>query len=261
MVLETIPKPVRAALFALLGVRWAGKMLRAEISATDGSNYQILTRLFQRNQFEITVNGLDLLPTEPCVVVGNHPHGLFDGLALLWLASKKGAPARAISRHFLSVFQPIESFFLFIKLTKLRQAERGNALVQQAADYVREGGTLVITPAGHLSIAKPFWGKAEDRAWRSGAIRIAQQAKAPVVLVHVVMKESAFRQMAHKIHPVLRALCQVWAYRFGKRQQITLNILGVVPVDEFPVGSPNQQTKWLQAEFNQRVLAGNSLKG
>lgn len=255
MVLENLPKPLRSMLFAILGVRWAGRMLRSEISETDGSNVQILTRLFKRNDFDMTINGLEQLPEVPCIVVGNHPHGLFDGLALLWLASQKGAPARAISRHFLAVFEPIKDFFLFIKLSKLQKAERGDAMVQQAADYIRQGGTLVITPAGHLSIATPLWSKAKDRPWRTGVARIAQQANAPIVMVHVSMADSMLRQLAHKIHPVLRAICQVWAFRFGKHQAITLSIVGVVQPTELPEGSSREQTEWLQREFDKRCEA------
>lgn len=247
--LDNWPKPLKSLAFRVTGIHSASHLLTRLRSENPG-NHQFLTQLFARNRFDITVTGEDKLPSEGgYLIVSNHPHGFFDGLAAIWLGSKDGGDCRAIARHFLSVFEPIKDLFLLIKLDQQRRSAQGEAIRKQASEFVANGGRIAIMGAGRLSIAKPFWAKAKDLPWKTGPVRIAQAAQAPIVLVNIEMPDSSIRQLSQRIHPIVRALLQTWAYLLGKSQRIELSVISVIQPQEIPQISPRQQTQWLQKQL------------
>ena len=250
MVLESWPAPIRSLLFSLLGLGWIVKYLKG-VRSTSHGNHELLTAVFARNQFDVQVFNEELLPKEGGFIIGsNHPHGFFDGLGTIWLGSKNGRDCRAIGRHFVSVFEPIKDLFLLIQIDAERRSEQGKQVTEQSADFVTQGGCLAINCAGRLSIAKPFWAQSKDLPWKTGAVRIAEAANAPIVLVFADMHQSAFRQLCQRLHPVVRALAQVFSYRFGRTQKLHLHVLAVVQPSDFPDGTPQEKTRWMQAKFN-----------
>ena len=253
MLLENWPQPIRNLLMRILGIRWALKFL-SEISQDNPSKYELLTRIFQRNDFDLQVTGEEKIPGgRGCVFATNHPHGLFDGLGAIWIASKYGHDCRAIGRHFLSVFEPIEDWFLFVKIDANRNSEAGQQVTEQSAQFLKDGGSLVLTPAGRVGVSRPLTSPAQDLPWKTGTVRIAQAAQAPIVLIYVDVKHSIVRQLGQRAHGVVRALLQVWGYRFGRSQKLHMHVLDVVEPEDLPAGSAKQQINWLQAHFDKLV--------
>ncbi|MGM0632346.1 MAG: 1-acyl-sn-glycerol-3-phosphate acyltransferase [Pseudomonadota bacterium] len=255
--LDSWPAPLRRILLRLLGVRWSERELERAWREAGGDLHGMLDWIFRRNGFELRTEGAEVLDRVPgCLIAGNHPHGLFDGLALAWLASSGGRPTRVMARDFLQVFGPLQELFLSVRLDGQRQAGVGSRGVWRAAlDCLRQGSRLVITPAAGLSRAVPFWGHAVDPPWRSGVVRLARQVGCPIVLVHVGMADSPLRQMLHRIHPVLRALVQLWAYRFGRRQRITLTVRAVIRPSDLPTDMDvSSQAEWLQWKLESPVM-------
>jgi 1-acyl-sn-glycerol-3-phosphate acyltransferase len=250
MVLESWPAPIRSALFSLLGLGWIVKFLRG-VRSTSRNNHELLTSVFERNQFDVQVFNEDLLPKENGFIIGsNHPHGFFDGLGTIWLGSKNGRDCRAIGRHFVSVFEPIKDLFLLIEIDSNRRSEQGQQVTEQSANFVKQGGCLAINCAGRLSLAKPIWAPGKDLPWKTGTVRIAEEAKSPIVLVFADMRHSAFRQLCQRVHPVVRALAQVFSYRFGRTQKLHMHVLAVVHPNDLPKGTPQEKTRWLQTTYN-----------
>jgi len=250
MLLENWPTPVRSLLFSVLGINWAARFL-TELSRDNPSKYELLNRIFQRNRFDVQVTGEEKIPTGGgCIFATNHPHGLFDGLGAMWLGARHGHDCRAIGRHFLSVFEPIQDWFLFVKVDANRNSEAGRQVTEQAAQFLREGGSLVLTPAGRVGVSRPLSRPAEDLPWKSGTVRISRAAAAPIVLIYVDVNHSVIRQLGQRAHGVVRALLQVWAYRFGRTQRLHMHVLDVVSPENIPAGTAREQTAWLQAHFN-----------
>lgn len=255
MLLENWPRPIRYLLFRVLGVHWATRFLRG-ITTDNPSKYELLTRIFQRNRFDVQVTGEAQIPVGlGCIFATNHPHGLFDGLGAIWIASKYGHDCRAIGRHFLSVFEPIKDWFLFVRIDANRNSEAGTQVTEQAAAFLRNGGSLVLTPAGRVGVSRPLHSPARDLPWKTGAVRIARAAQAPIVLIYVDVNHSVVRQLGQRMHGVVRALLQVWGYRFGRTQKLHMHVLDVIEPGNLPDGSAKHQTLWLQARFDERAAA------
>lgn len=251
MLLENWPRPIRSFLLWLLGIRWTHRFL-IKLSQDEPSKLELLERIFQRNRFDVVATGEGKIPTnQSCVFVSNHPHGLFDGLGAIWLGSKNGHDCRAIGRHFLSVFEPIRDWFVLVKVDANRQASAGRQIVEQSVNFLQSGGSLVVTPAARVSVSRPLWKPAQDLSWKSGAVQLSRKAEAPIVLVYIDVNHSLIRQLGQAVHGVVRALLQVWAFRFGRSQKLHLHVLEVICPDQIPPGSAKTQTQWLQARFNE----------
>ena len=116
--------------------------------------------------------------------------------------------------------------------------------------FLKGGGSLVITPAARVSASRPLWKPAQDLPWKSGVIQLSRSAKVPIVLVYIDVNHSVIRQLGQSIHGVVRALLQVWAYRFGRSQKLHLHVLEVIYPEQIPKGTAKDQTRWLQARFD-----------
>jgi len=250
MLLESWPQPIRLFLMWLLGIQWAHKFLSA-LSVDEPSKLELLERIFQRNHFDIQVTGEEKIPPHHgCIFASNHPHGLFDGLGAIWLGSKHGHDCRAIGRHFLSVFEPIRDWFLLVKIDTDRRTQKALQVMKQSVKFLKNGGSLVVTPAGRVGVSRPLWKPARDLPWKSGAVRLCRSAEVPIVLVYIDVNHSVIRQLGQRMHGVVRALLQVWAYRFGRTQKLHLHVLDVIYPEQIPEGSLKNQTEWLQARFD-----------
>ncbi|MBT8146707.1 MAG: 1-acyl-sn-glycerol-3-phosphate acyltransferase, partial [Gammaproteobacteria bacterium] len=184
------------------------------ISHDNPSKYELLNRVFQRNHFDVVVTGEEKIPVgRGCLFATNHPHGLFDGLGAIWVASRHAHDCRAIGRHFLSVFEPIEDWFLFVKIDANRNSEAARQVAEQSAEFIKAGGSLVLTPAGRVGVSRPLSKPAQDLPWKTGVVRLSQTAQAPIVLIYVDVNHSVIRQLGQRVHGVVRALMQVWGYR------------------------------------------------
>jgi len=251
MILNNWPAPLRYALFKLLGVHWAQRMLN-ELGSDNPNKQELLERLFARNNFDIRVTGAESIPrNRGCLFASNHPHGLFDGLGVMWLGCKYGHDSRAIGRHFLSVFEPIADWFLLVKVDANRRGQASKEVVKEVAMFLTAGGSLVVTPAGRVGMSRPLWRPAQDLPWKPGAVRFSHASQAPIVLIYIDINHSVMRQIGQKFHGVVRALMQVWAYRFGRSLKLHMHVLDVVYPEQLPEGTPQQQTAWLQARFEQ----------
>lgn len=251
MLLENWPRPIRAFVLWLLGIHWAHNLL-IRLSVDKPTKLELLERVFKRNNFDVQATGEDKLPQEKgYIIASNHPHGLFDGLAAMWLGSKNGHDARAIGRHFLSVFEPIRDWFLLIEIDRNRKGRASRQVLEQSVDFVEKGGCLIVTPAGRVSISRLPWKKAKDLPWKSGVVQLHSSAQAPIVLVYIDVNHSVIRQIGQSIHGVVRALLQVWAFRFGRSQKLHLHILDVIYPGEIPEGTAKEQTIWLQSRFDE----------
>ena len=250
MPLENWPKPIRLIVFWLLGIQWA-RIFLSRLSDDKPSKLELLNRIFQRNHFDLATSGEEKIPADQgCIFATNHPHGLFDGLGAIWLGCKQGHDCRAIGRHFLSVFEPIRDWFLLVKLDANRKAQTGRQVVEQSVDFIKNGGSLVVTPAGRVSVSRPVWKPARDLPWKTGVVQLHRGAQAPIVLVYVDVNHSVTRQLGQSLHGVIRALMQVWAYRLGRTQKLHLHVLDVIYPGDIPAGTLKAQTEWLQAHFN-----------
>ena len=69
------------------------------------------------------------------------------------------------------------------------------------------------------------------------------------MLVKIDAGRSPFRQLLHSIHPVVRSVTQIWAFRLKLVKPLHLQILEVVHASDLPFDNMQANAQWLQAKI------------
>lgn len=158
--------------------------------------------------FDIDVNTSNLWripPKGPVIVVANHPFGGVDGMLL--------------ARTLLGIRSDVKMLANFL-LTRLPQlapmvieadpfaegapSKMNSKAVRKSIAWLRNGGLLLVFPAGEVSSLDLRAGRIQDLVWSPSFVRLARRTGAAVVPVHVHGKNSNLFQLAGLLHPRLR---------------------------------------------------------
>lgn len=143
----------------------------------------------------------------PAIVVANHPFGGLEGLFLIWLLKCLRDDVRILANFQLSRIPKFKDLFITVDPYGGRKARAGNAAaMRQALRWVRNGGLLVMFPAGDVARLDLRRFAVCDPPWNPTAARLIRLAGAPVVPVHFAGRNSVRFQLAGLIHPVLRTV-------------------------------------------------------
>ncbi len=137
--------------------------------------------------YKVIDRELDNIPAEGrVVIVANHPLGLLDGFALLKLVGKVRRDVRIVVNDVLMHFKPMHGLLLPV-VSFGEGSNRANVEAIHAA--LDNDEAVIIFPSGEVSRAGPMG--IRDGRWRGGFLRFAEQARAPLLPVHVGGRNSA----------------------------------------------------------------------
>lgn len=139
-----------------------------------------VARAFNESYLRLRVRGLENIPHEPAVFVGNHNGGIADpgvccALATLWQARGPEAPLYALAHDF--AMRQVPLFGSVVQRFGAVRASPGNA-----RRVLERGGQLLVYPGGDLDAYRPTRRRNEVVfGSRKGFVRIAREARAPIV--------------------------------------------------------------------------------
>lgn len=242
------PSPLRNFLLQILGINRANRLLaKARLAAEDDGLF--ISRVLARQNVKLELTGdLPRLQAEPgpVIFVGNHPHGLLDALALASLAEQSGQSFVLLARHFLTVFEPLRPNLLPLVVNPDRRATNGSVQFEAALQALATGHSLVITPAGRLSLPATPGANAQDAPWRTGAVRLARASGATLIPVTLELKVGRWVYITQKIHPVLRSVFQVWRVLLRRPERIRVQVHAPLPASRLQGQSDRAATTGLQ---------------
>ena len=120
----------------------------------------------------------------PLVVIANHPFGVIDGLILCDLVAGVRADFKIMAHEILYRAPEVRSVLLPVSFTETRAARRNNIeICRQAIGHVRQGGALIVFPAGGVSTAQQVFGAATDLPWKPFAAKVITATRATVLPV------------------------------------------------------------------------------
>ena len=106
----------------------------------------------------------------PLVLLANHPFGIVDGLALCYLAQQRRGAFKILINAVLCRTKRLKPFFLPIDFDETRTAMETNLQSRKDALHtLKEGGTVVVFPAGGVSTAKGYFKPVTDRTYAAGS--------------------------------------------------------------------------------------------
>lgn len=126
-------------------------------------------------------HGCEQIPLSgPLLIIANHPLGALDGAALIQTVSRVRSDVRMVVSDILLQFSPAREILLPVDNLSGR-CNRGNISEIDAA--LARGEVVIFFPAGEVSRLSP--GGLRDNQWRSGFLRAAAKAQAPILPAHV----------------------------------------------------------------------------
>lgn len=182
---------------------------------------------------------LDHLPDGPFITVSNHPFGSIDGIALIYLITRRRPKFKVMVNLMLGKITAMRPNFISVNSWASNDPKMkavSVAGIREALRQLKQGEPLGFFPAGAMS--KINWkGELVDRPWQESVLQIIQHAKVPVIPIYFHGNNSAwFNFLGHACWP-LRSL---WLPRElfrkrGKRMHISIgNVISPEAQAEFP---------------------------
>jgi putative hemolysin len=149
---------------------------------------------------------LDNIPSAgPAVVVANHPFGLAETLTLAALLTEIRTDVRFLANPALAGIAEIRDCIIPTDPWGGTKAAAVNARgVRQAVRWARDGGMVVLFPAGEVAHLHLSRGAVVESPWKEGAAVVCRRSGAAVVPVFFPGRNGSLFHVAGLIHPFLR---------------------------------------------------------
>ena len=156
--------------------------------------------------YRISSGSLGIIPaTGPVFVVSNHPFGGIDGLILGSLILSRRLDSRILANSLLARMPEIVPHIVPVNPFGTRQATKENPTgLRAAGKWLSEGHCLATFPAGSVSHFQNETGECRDGPWHANVARLARAHEATVVPLYFEGRNSAFFQIASRLHPRVR---------------------------------------------------------
>jgi putative hemolysin len=157
---------------------------------------------------QTSVDDVSRIPASgPLIVAANHPHGLLDGLVLIDVLRRARPDVKVLTNHLLSRIPELRDFCLFVDpFNGPDAAARSRAGLRAAHLWLRQGGALIVFPAGEVAHRRGQHGELVDSPWKPTMSRLAIATGAQVVPAFIHGHNSRLFYAAGHIHPSLRTI-------------------------------------------------------
>ena len=150
--------------------------------------------------------GLENIPAQGAfVAIANHPHGALDGLLLADLIVRRRPDSKFMGNFLLERVEPMRDMFLKVNPFDAR-ARRNISGVRAALEHLKNGGGLILFPAGEVSTYYNNLTHCEDKPWAESMMRFIKNAGVEVLPIYISGTNSRKFHFYGKIHPSLRTV-------------------------------------------------------
>jgi putative hemolysin len=193
---------------ALAFERLANIHRQAGAGTTSPSDFAAQALQFLQARFELDERQLERIPrTGPAVVVANHPYGGLEGLYLISQLLRYRGDSRFIANELLTRIPEIREVLLPVDAFGGPRAAKKNAkALRSALRHVRDGGLLVMFPAGAVSHLHLSAGRVCDPPWQPVAAGLLRRCECPIVPLYFGGGNSAVFQALGLLHPGMRTV-------------------------------------------------------
>ncbi len=150
---------------------------------------------------------LDDLPEKGSVlVVANHPFGGTDAMGLPMLCARKRDDVLVMGNSLVSHVEPFNQLVIGVNIMDPEGAARENlGAMRRCAKHLKQGGVLVVFPAGAVSRWNVEAARVKDPEWSAHVVNLALRAGATILPVRFFGQNPAWFHLLSGLHPLLRA--------------------------------------------------------
>jgi putative hemolysin len=143
--------------------------------------------------------------TGPLVVVANHPHGLVDGMVLAELIGRVRTDYKILTRSLLTGIPEIAEFLIPVPFPHEENArEAGLEMRNACMSHLRNGGVIILFPAGRVAHSETFFGPAIEGEWNPFTAKMLTRSQAAVLPIRFPGHNTRLYQIANKLSATLR---------------------------------------------------------
>jgi putative hemolysin len=166
----------------------------------------------------------------PTVVIANHPFGGIDGIVLASILLTVRRDVKILANYFIGRIPEMRPLMFMVDPFGRKSAVGQNSrMLKEAFGWVKNGGLLLVFPAGEVSHFRWKTKKIEDPEWNETVARIIRRTQAKVLPVYFKGRNSLMFQAAGLIHPLLRTLMLPREMLKKQSCQVHLKIGSAIP--------------------------------
>jgi putative hemolysin len=155
---------------------------------------------------------------------------------------------KILANYFLSAIPELRPLFIPIDPFGSRSSISKNRMpLTKALRWVREGGMLIVFPAGEVSHFSPRTRKVEDPTWSNTAARLVHLSRSPVLPAYFRGRNSCLFQAAGFVHPLLRTAMLPRELLKKRDTKVQFRIGGLIPYKNLSrIQKPSDLTDYLR---------------
>jgi len=162
------------------------------------------------------------------VIIANHPIGSLDALALIKLVSEVRHDLKVVANQMLMAIEPLHDMLLPVNNMQGGTPKQHLAAIQ---DHLSDDGAILIFPAGEVSRLRPQG--VRDTLWHSGFLRIARQAKSPILPVYIDAKNSPLFYGVSMVYKPLATALLVKEMFKQRKKHLPMRIGELIPFESY----------------------------
>lgn len=143
--------------------------------------------------------------TGALVVVANHPHGLVDGMIMAEMVNRVRSDFKILTRSLLTGIPEVEQFMIPVPFPHEENArELGLQMRNQTMEHLKQGGVIILFPAGKVAMSEGYFGPAIEAEWNVFTHKMIQRSGATILPMHFTGHNSRAFMIANKLSDTVR---------------------------------------------------------
>lgn len=230
-------RPLMSTVERILGLVPLADIYRRRPQNLNAQDFLGYTLDALRSEVTVVERGdLDSVPRQgPLLIIANHPLGGLEGVAIARLLLSLRPDVKVLANQVLCRIPELQDVFIGVDILSGGR-ERSNATaIRQAGRHLKDGGALLIFPAGVVASLSPLTRRIEEKPWHRLVGQLALKYQANCLPIHVAGRNSRLFYLLGLIHPRLRTVCLARELANKQGQPVTLTVGEVITADEYIV--------------------------
>lgn len=191
-----------------LGLREIDRIYRSALSLNPSTPFPDRVLASAGVAYTYSENDLAGIPkTGPVVAVANHPFGGIEGVVLLSLLKRVRPDVRIMANYLLHAIPEMREDFIFVDPFGSSGSAKANLKpIKESLTWLKQGGCLVIFPAGEVSSYDRKANRVRDNAWSASVAAFIRKSEATAVPLFFAGRNSSAFNAAGMVHARFRTL-------------------------------------------------------